>query len=89
MILLDEILSKFEVGKNSTMTHGDCKILMREAIRQALELAANEANMIGKPEKGKQPYEISKWVGQDRISGSDFWWEVNKESITEIINKVV
>lgn len=43
MILLDEILSKFEVGKNSTMTHGDCKILMREAIRQALELAANEA----------------------------------------------
>ena len=94
---LDEIIQKQNL-QNGFVTYPftgreilsvkECKQIAIEFAKHILEEAADNANLIGKPYHNQsRPIEYSDGVYECRSNDSDYQWRVNRESITEILNK--
>mgnify|MGYP007069503528 CR=1 FL=1 len=90
-INLEDILSK-ELCQYSTIDKFDQRMVlkaMKEAIKQALELAAENVNMIGITQHNNgAPDQTSDFVYVYDSNGPDYGYSVNKQSILDVINLV-
>ncbi len=88
MIDLDKIIVKYVNDNNTLLDTSQAKEFTKEVVKQALDLAANEAT-VEMRRYDKDGNICSENLGQEVSQGDREYIGIDKESITSLINKVV